>query len=294
MTKAIEVSSLSKSYSGRSVLKELNLSVHEGSVYAFLGRNGAGKTTLIKILLGLLDFEGGQSLVLGLDPVNDGQRLLRQIGYVSEDHAHYEWMTAGELIRFTSAFYETWDTRLADHLSRRLDLRGDRTIRKMSRGEKAKLSLLLALAHRPRLLLLDEPTAGLDAVVRRQFLEETIDLIAEEGRTIFFSSHLIDEVERVADYVGILSRGSLVVETPLASLKDSFRSVKAVFSHETFSVRPPPGVFGFRRFERYVLFLVDAYDERIKRELTTQGADRIEVEPMSLEDIFVELTRGEA
>ena len=164
---------------------------------------------------------------------------MQDIGYVSEDSILYGWMTAGEIISMTSAFYKTWDTSYEKELIKRLSIKTDRKISKMSRGQKGRLALLLALAYRPKLLLLDEPTSGLDAVVRRQFIEESIDVISQEGRTIFFSTHLIDEVERIADHVGILSGGVMSINTTAEDLKQRFRSIHAFFSHDVDEIQAP-------------------------------------------------------
>lgn len=290
---AIHLQHVVKGFGDRPVLRDLDLQVPEGSVTAFLGRNGSGKTTTIKLLLGLLDPEEGRVRVLGHDPVEENRALLRRIGYVSEDRALYEWMSAEEMIRFTSAFYDEWDPVLAAQLCDRLGIDRDQRIRKMSRGEKGKLSLLLGLAHRPRLLILDEPTAGLDAVVRRQFIEETIELVAQEGRTVFFSSHLIDEVERIADHVTILSEGRIVLNASMDEIKGRFRRIKAHFGRDVLQVRPPEGALNFRRFERHVLFLSESWNDEAARFLREQGADRIDVDSMCLDEVFVETTREE-
>jgi len=219
MTKAIELHGLAHAFGSNEVLKDVSMVVPEGSVYAFLGRNGAGKSTTIKLMLGLLERTAGTVKVLGLDPDVEGQVLMKYVGYVSEDLVLYDWMTAAELIELTASFYDCWDEELEKSLVRKLRIKLDRKYGKMSRGEQGRLKLLLALAHRPTLLVLDEPAAGLDAVVRREFLNELIELAAQEGRTIFISSHLIDEVERVADNVAILSQGRIVADCPVADLK---------------------------------------------------------------------------
>jgi len=293
VTNVIELNNISLRYNGTPVLKNLSLKVAEGSIYAFLGRNGSGKTTTIKLLLGLLDHSEGTVKVLGLDPVTEGEELMQHVGCVSEDRAMYEWLTADETIRLTSAFYRNWDQALASELCHRLAIKTNRKIAKMSRGERGRLALLLALAHRPRLLILDEPTSGLDSVVRRLFLEETIELIAQEGRTVFFSTHQIEEVERIADHVGILSGGNLVLNTTLEQGKEHFKRVHAYFPAEVEEIQAPDGVFNFRRFDHEILFFTDDYSPAIAEGLEKQGAKKVDVEDMSLDDIFVEITREE-
>ena len=293
MNNVIEINSLDMRYNGNSVIKGLSLSVSEGSVYAFLGRNGAGKTTTIKALLGLLDPAGGTVRVLGSDPAHETKSIMQEIGYVSEDRALYEWMTAGEMIRFTAAFYHNWDHSLAGELAVRLKIKEEVKISKMSRGQKGKLCLLVALAHKPRLLLLDEPTAGLDSVVRRQFIEETIELISEEGRTVLFSTHLINEVERVADWVGILTGGSLALDTRLQDLKDNVRRVRVFRVPEGNEIKLPEGSLNCHRHDGDLSFISTIVSPGMTSDLKKQGAHKVEIEDMSLDDIFVELTREE-
>jgi len=293
MSQVITLDNVTMAYNGTNVLSNLNLNVEEGTVYAFLGRNGTGKTTTIKVLLGLLKQQCGEVSVLGKNPMTQGKSLMQDIGYVSEDCILYDWMTASEIISLTSTFYKNWDHNFERELIQRLSIKEDRKICKMSRGEKGRLGLLLALAYRPKLLLLDEPTSGLDSVVRRQFIEEAIELISQEGRTIFFSTHLIDEVERIADHVGILSSGSMRMDTTVEELKASFRSVRAFFSKDVNEVQAPVDVFNFRRFNREILFFTEMFSENIVDDLKKQGASKVEVNSMSLDDIFVEATKME-
>ncbi len=294
MSKAIEIKDITQSYNGSPILNKLTMSVPEGSVYAFLGRNGAGKTTTIKLLLGLLERSAGSVRVLGLDPAKKGPELMQLIGYVSEDRSFYDWMTANEAIRFTSAFYKNWDPIFAGELVERLRIRTDKKIAKLSRGERGKLALMLALAYRPKLLILDEPTSGLDSVVRRQFIEETVELIAHEGRTVFFSTHLIEEVERIADHVAILSQGHLVVDASQQELKDNFRRVRAYFEKSAIDhISPPEGALNFKKTEGGIQFHITNFDDEITKKLRDVGAKKVEAEALSLDDIFVELTREE-
>ena len=207
---AIETANLTKRFGRKAAVDGLSLKVPEGSVFAFLGRNGAGKTTTIRILLDLLNRTSGDAKVLGLDCVKGALEIKKRIGYVAEAQKMYDWMKVDEIIWFCKGFYPDWDDAFAAELKHRLEIPGDQKIGHMSRGMQAKLAPLLAMAYRPELLILDEPTAGLDVVVRRDFIEGVIEIIQEEGRTVFFSSHLVHEVERVADWVGIIDKGKLI------------------------------------------------------------------------------------
>ena len=226
---AIETAGLTKRFGRNTAVDNLTLKAPRGSVFAFLGRNGAGKTTTIRILLDLLDRTSGEARVLGMDCIRDALEIKRRTGYVAEAQRMYDWMTVDEIIWFCKQFYPTWDDAFAADLKRRLELPGDRRVGELSRGMQGKLSLLLAMAFRPELLVLDEPTAGLDVVVRHDFLKGVIELIQEEGRTVFFSSHQVHEVERVADWVGIIDEGRLIHSSSLEELKSTVKRIVLTF-----------------------------------------------------------------
>jgi ABC-2 type transport system ATP-binding protein len=219
----IEVSALSRRFGAKQALEAVSLSIPSGSVYGLVGENGAGKTTLIKHILGLLRPETGSVRVFGLDPVHDPVGVLSRIGYLSEQNDMAGWMRVNELIRYTRAFYPGWDDDYAEELRGTFDLDPAAKIKHLSKGQKARAGLLIALAHRPDLLVLDEPSSGLDPIVRRDILEAIIRTIAEAGRTVLFSSHLLDEVERVAHHVTMISRGRIVLSAPLHEIKEAHR-----------------------------------------------------------------------
>jgi ABC-2 type transport system ATP-binding protein len=216
---------LRKSYGRRPVLRELSLAVRAGEIYGFLGRNGAGKTTAIRVIMGMLAADGGTIELF--DEVVRRPRVehKRRIGYVSQEQHFYPWMTCRRLGRFVAGFYPTWEEGEFERLLEVMDVPGDRRVGQLSHGMQVKLALALALAHRPRLLLLDEPTAGLDPAARREFLEVVALQSHQDGRTTFFSSHIVEEVERVADRVGILDQGRLAYEGGVSELRDSVRAV---------------------------------------------------------------------
>ena len=217
----IEVSKLTRRFGARTALDSASLTIPSGSVYGLVGENGAGKTTLIRHILGLLRAEEGSVRVFGLDPVADPVGVLSRIGYLSEQNDLPEWMSVNELIRYSRAFHPSWDDAYAEKLRLSFGLEPAVRIRDLSKGQKARAGLLIALAYRPELLVLDEPSSGLDPIVRRDILEAIIRTIAHEGRTVLFSSHLLDEVERVADHVTMISRGRVALSAPLAELRSS-------------------------------------------------------------------------
>ena len=217
----IEVSELTRRFGARAALISVSLSLPRGAVYGLVGANGAGKTTLIRHILGLLRAESGSVRVFGLDPVADPVGVLSRIGYLSEENDLPGWMRIEELIRYSRAFYPAWDDAYAEELRQGFALDPAAKIKTLSKGQKARAGLLIALAYRPELLVLDEPSSGLDPIVRRDILGAVLRTIASEGRTVLFSSHLLDEVERVADHVTMISDGSIVLSGALAVLKTS-------------------------------------------------------------------------
>jgi ABC-2 type transport system ATP-binding protein len=225
----IETHSLSRRYGRTEAVHDLTLSVPEGSIFAFVGPNGAGKTTTIKTLMNILEPSSGRATVLGVDSRRLGPAEFRQIGYVSENQELPGWMTIRELLDYCAPFYPTWDTAFAEELRKRLDLPLNRKIKAFSRGMRMKASLLSSLAYRPKLLVLDEPFAGLDALVRDEFIQGILELADESQWSIFISSHDIDEVERLADWVGVINEGRLYLSEPVAGLVARFRSVEATF-----------------------------------------------------------------
>jgi ABC-2 type transport system ATP-binding protein len=235
----LSVSELTRRFGATTALDSVSLSLPRGAVYGLVGANGAGKTTLIRHILGLHRAEGGSVRVFGLDPVADPVAVLSRIGYLSEENDLPGWMRVDELIRYTSAFYPKWDDAYAEDLRRAFALDPAVKIKDLSRGQKARAGLLIALAHRPELLVLDEPSSGLDPIVRRDILGAVIRTIADEGRTVFFSSHLLDEVEQVADHVTMISHGRIVLSAPLDAINESYRSLNEAFIAHVGSAATP-------------------------------------------------------
>jgi ABC-2 type transport system ATP-binding protein len=219
----IDVSELTRRFGAKTALAAVSLSLPRGAVYGLVGANGAGKTTLIKHILGLLRAENGSVRVFGLDPVADPVAVLSRIGYLSEENDLPGWMRIDELIRYSRAFYPAWDDAYAEELRQAFALEPTATIRNLSKGQKARAGLLVALAHRPELLVLDEPSSGLDPIVRRDILGAVIRTIADEGRTVLFSSHLLEEVEQVADHVTMIDQGKIVLSASLDAIRESHR-----------------------------------------------------------------------
>ena len=219
----ISVSELTRRFGTTTALDAVSLALPRGAVYGLVGANGAGKTTLIKHILGLLRAEHGSVRVFGLDPVADPVGVLSRIGYLSEENDLPGWMRVDELIRYSRAFYPAWDDAYAEDLRQAFALDPMAKIKNLSKGQKARAGLLVALSYRPELLVLDEPSSGLDPIVRRDILGAVMRTIADEGRTVLFSSHLLEEVEQVADHVTMIAGGRIVMSASLAEIKESHR-----------------------------------------------------------------------
>jgi ABC-2 type transport system ATP-binding protein len=286
----IEITHVSRRFGSRLALDNVCMSVPRGGVFGLIGGNGAGKTTLIKHVLGMLQAQSGSVRVFGMDPITQPVGVLGRMGYLSEERDLPNWMRVRELIRYTQAFYPTWDERFAKELREMFELDPNAKIRGLSRGQRARAGLLVALAHRPELLVLDEPSSGLDPVVRRDILSAIIRTIAHEGRTVLFSSHLLDEVERVADNVAMIHNGRVVLSDSLESLKDSYRRVTLRF--ET-PIAEPPQLLGRMHTEgtgmewTYVCNVSGRDASQIRGAAISLGAEVVDESSMSLDEIFV-------
>src|SRR6185437_6045020 len=285
----IEIRNLSRRFGTNDALSEVNLTVPRGVVFGLVGANGAGKTTLIRHVMGLLRAQRGSVSVFGLDPVSNPTSVLARIGYLSELNELPEWLRVEELIRFTRTFYPTWDDDYARSLQRMFELDSDSQVRALSKGQRARVGLLLALAFRPQLLVLDEPSSGLDPLVRRDILLAVIETVVQDGRTVVFSSHLLDEVERVADQVAILQAGRLIQNELLDHLKARYQRV--VLSFDTPLAAPPPaaGFFNWQGRERSWSAYFRGDSNEAARLCSAMNAQLLEINTPSLNEIFVAL-----
>jgi ABC-2 type transport system ATP-binding protein len=227
---AIEMQAVYKSFRSTEVLRGVTLSVQPGRTFAFLGRNASGKTTTIRMLLGLLNRDDGAIRVLGIDPQRDPLELRRRVGYLAEDQTMYGWMRVEEIVRFVAPFYPTWDHELAFKYLRDFELPLRTRIKHLSKGQNVRLGLVLALAHRPEVVILDDPALGLDPIMRKQFNRDLIMHLQGEGRTVFYSSHLLYEVEPVADDVAILHEGKIIRQAETETLRRDVKQL--IVSHE--------------------------------------------------------------
>ncbi len=286
----IETKGLKKAYDGgHEVLTGLDLRVPRGSVYGFLGRNGTGKTTTIRILMGLLRWDVGRVRVLGESSFNLSVETRQRIGYVSQEQSMFEWMTVDQLVDFTSSFYPAWDKEYTQRLRKKLDLPAGYPLGVLSSGQQQKAALLVALSQRPDLLVLDEPAASLDTVVRREFLESIIDILTEEGITVLISSQILTDVERIADWIGILSDGRMLMSAPLDDLKESIKRLRIRTSGREPEIDHVPGAIRTVRRGGEALVTVRDFSPTRLEEIRTLFPDGVDVQDVDLEDIFIDL-----
>ncbi|MDZ4658439.1 MAG: ABC transporter ATP-binding protein [Bythopirellula sp.] len=292
MTDVIRTHGLTKYYGAKRVVDSLNLRVERGQVYGFLGRNGAGKSTTIKMLMGMVQPDCGSIELLGEDVATMNPATRARIAYIAEGHPLYNWMTIDEAVRFTRAFYPLWNGTLVEQILDHFELSRKQKLRRLSNGQRAQVSLALAVAPEPELLVLDDPTLGLDTVVRRDFLESLIQIIHREGRTIFFSSHMLGDVERVADRIGIMVDGVLRVDCPTDHFRESVKKLVLEFTG------PVPEGFSCQGLvncwtvgSRLELVLV-GYDDQQRAAVEALEPRNIEVVDLNLEEAFIEYTRG--
>lgn len=277
---------------GRKVaLRELQLSVEPGTVLGLVGRNGAGKTTCLRLAHGLLFPDDGTIRVLGLDPVTDGLRLRSRVGLLSEESALYPWMNVQEIIDFASALHPNWDPALAASLVERLGLEPGEKIKTLSRGTRAKVALVLASACRPEVLLLDDPTAGLDPLVRREILEGILETVSDEGGAVVYASHLVHDIERVADRIAVLDAGRLDFEGPLEEIKGRTLRARAVFENGAPEELRVGGQIDRNTEGRLLTVVAETSNGDLDAELRRAGASEVEIDSLSLEEILVACLR---
>lgn len=292
MTDAIETHGLTKHYNGNRVVDTLSLRVPKGSVYGLLGRNGAGKSTAIKMMLGMVRPDSGRAELLGQDVERLSDATRARIAYLAERHPLYGWMTVGEAVEFTRAFYPAWNDVLVDQILDHFELSPRQKLRRLSNGQQAQVSLALAVAPDPELLVLDDPTLGLDTVVRRDFLESMIQIIQRQGRTILLSSHILGDVERVADRIGILVDGVLRVDCRTETFRESIHKIVLEFAGHPPDAPSIPGMVGCRQTGTRVELVLVGYDDAQREAVEALEPLSSELLDLNLEDAFIEYTRG--
>ena len=283
----VEVCNVSRQFGATRALDDISLETPKACVHGLVGVNGAGKTTLIKHLLGLFKAKTGTVRVFGLDPVRHPVEVLGRIGYLSEERDMPEWMRIHELMWYTQAYHPGWDPAYAEELLKNFGLDPSKKIKDLSRGMRAQVGLIAAVAHRPDLLLLDEPSSGLDAVVRRDILNAIVRTVADDERTVLFSSHLLDEVEQLSDYVTMIQEGRVVLKGSLDEIKEQHHLLNIRLGA---SVTSPPVLDGTLSLEgdgrSWTAICANGLD-RVREGVNRIGGEIVELRNASLQEIFI-------
>jgi len=295
MENAIEIRNLTKRFGKNTAVANLDLSIPTGSIFAFLGPNGAGKTTTIKTVMNIMTPTSGSAKILDVDSQKLSPKELMQIGYVSENHDLPLWMTVKQFLAYCKTMYPQWDDQFCQRLLKQFDLPLNKKLRDLSRGMKMKAVLVSSLAYHPKLLILDEPFSGLDPLVRQEFIDGILEITGNREWTIFISSHDIDEVERLADWVGIIDKGHFKVAEKAESLHQRFKKIEFT-SDITPAAMPtiPAEWLSFQHKGRAVCFIDSAYEEPASKKKICElfpEASNITVSTLSLKEIFLTLSK---
>ncbi|MEI6437623.1 MAG: ABC transporter ATP-binding protein [Candidatus Omnitrophota bacterium] len=291
MNNVIHARSVDKAYGNKKVLSGLDLDIASGTVIGLLGRNGAGKTTLLKSVLGLIRVDKGTLMTMGENAWELSARGKSRIGYVPQGYRPYPWLQAGQLVEHTASFYPRWNAELVERLLREWTIDKAARVGSLSEGEAQKLAIILALGHEPDLLVFDEPVASLDPVSRRDFLRMILETVAERPCTVFFSTHITSDLERVADTVAVLKSGAIDFCGGLDELKDMVKRIRVRASGVIPQDFGGVGILSRRVQGNDGVFTVRGYSDSLRPLLERNVGGTIEVEDLNLEEIFLEMTR---
>ena len=282
----VDVHGISRTFGNKKALDNVHLRVPRGSVFGIVGENGAGKTTLLRHIMGNLKPQSGTVRVLGLDPIADLTQVLSRVGYLSSAQDLPGWMRIEQLLAYNKTFYPGWDDAYADKLTRTFDLDVRAKIKTLSTGQNARVGLVVALAYRPELLVLDEPSSGLDPVVRRDILEAIIGSISDAGSTVVFSSHLLDEVERVSDHIAMIQGGRILECDSLESIKSTYRVLTVSFEEcQPLPPTTPPAITWHGGGREWTAICRSVSDD-LAAEVTMIGGQVVESQVPTLDEIF--------
>ena len=291
---AIELVGLTKRFGRNTAVDDLSVRVAPGSTFGLIGPNGSGKTTTIKMLMGVLTPTAGQAHVLGRQVLAEPLVVKQRVGYVPEAHHVDRWMRVGQAVGFCRSLYESWNDRTCQEMLDLFELDVNKKVKHLSKGMLVKLSLVLAVSHEPEVLVLDEPMAGLDALAREELLEGVLRTICERGQTVLFSTHSLDDVQRLADTVGILYEGRLLVHRKIDELLATTKRLRATLPDGRPPERVPANTIWQRVQGREWLVTVgDFTPEAVEQVRAQQGVENVEVIDLGLEDLFKDFIRGQ-
>jgi ABC-2 type transport system ATP-binding protein len=291
---AIEVTGLTKRFGRTLAVNNLSLEIPRGSTFGLLGPNGAGKSTTIKMLMGMLSITAGRAAVLGIDVQLDPTQVKQRVGYVPELHHIYRWMRVAEAIGFCKSCFPTWNDATCREMIELFGLDVEKKVKHLSKGMLTKLALLLAVSHEPELLLLDEPLSGLDPIAREEFLDGVLRTICDRGQTVLISSHMLDDVRRLADTVGIMHEGKLALHGSLDALLTSTKRICATLRDSCRPTEMPVGTVWQRvQGREWTLTVRDFSAEKLQQVRMLDGVEQARVVDLGLEDLFKDFIRGQ-
>ena len=291
---AIELFHLTKRFGRTLAVNDLSLVIPRGSTFGLLGPNGAGKSTTIKMLMGMLSITSGKAHVLGIDVDADPVQIKQRVGYVPETHHIYRWMRVGEVLGFCKSCFRAWNDQTCRELVELFGLDLEKKVKHLSKGMQVKLALLLAVSHEPELLLLDEPLSGLDPIAREEFLDGVLRTICDRGQTVLISSHMLDDVRRLADTVGILNEGKLLLQGNLDSLLTSTKRICATLRDGCQPKQVPDGTIWQRiQGREWTITVRDFSSEKVQQVQAIDGVEHVSVIDLGLEELFKDFIRGQ-
>ncbi len=292
----INLHNVTKFFSARCAVNDLTLAIPRATTFGFIGLNGAGKTTAIRMMVGLLAPSAGTILIDGLLMPGQRDALKTHIGYVPDRPHVYPWMRVDRAIHFARTFYrEKWNDHRCAELTRMFKLDPSQRADRLSKGQAAKLSLLLAICHDPRVLILDEPTSGMDPLVRDEFLEGVLAVTSQREQTVLFSTHTLSDVQRLADSVGVMHEGRLLFHKPVDTLLDQTKRIRAVLADDANGQRQPPPGYVYQRLQgrEWTITVGNFSDEQVEFVRAKNRITHLDVQDMSLDDVFKDVVRGQ-
>lgn len=290
---AIELFHLTKRFGRTLAVNELSLKIPRGSTFGLLGPNGAGKSTAIKMMMGMLSITSGAARILGVQVEVDPVEVKQRVGYVPEVHHVYRWMRVGEAIGFCKSCFRSWNDELCREMLDRFALDPTKKVKHLSKGMQTKLALL-AVSHEPELLLLDEPLSGLDPIAREEFLDGVLRTICDRGQTVLISSHMLDDVRRLADTVGILYEGRLLLHGDVDTLLTSTKRITATLRDGCRPTQAPHGAIWQRiQGREWTITVRDFAPEKVQQVRAIDGVENVAVVDLGLEDLFKDFIRGQ-
>lgn len=286
----LQVKNVTKQYP-EFELKGVNLELPRGYIMGFIGQNGAGKTTTIKAILNLIRRDSGEIRIFGLDPVEDEMEIKNKIGFVGENQYFYEEMSVKWTVNFFKRIYRTWNDQLCSELLQKFKISLSKKVKDLSKGMRVKLAFVLALAHEPELLILDEPTSGLDPAARHDVLQEILEMIKDEKKSVFFSSHITQDIEKVADYVTFIDNGKIIFTEEKDRVLDRFKKVVFNVTDERLIAQVQPAFVSLKHVGRSCVGITGNLET--VRHLRANFAGEMEVQQVGLDEIFLAYVKGE-